>query len=498
MPQYITGVDIGTGSAKAVAIDNKGKVIAVSQFFYSSESPQPGYSEQDPGIIWHAFVKCIKEIDKKLKHVPFAVSLSSCMHSLIVVDKNNEPATNVITWADTRSEKIAEKIRHSKEAESIYKKTGTPIHSMSPLCKITWLRENEPKVFKNAFKFVSIKEFIWYRLFNEYQIDYSIASATGLFDIETHKWNDPSLRLCNISPAQLSEIVATTYTRNDIQPAAVKALGINSKTVFCIGASDGCLANIGSYATNTDTAAITIGTSGAVRIAGATPVYNFNAMIFNYILDDKTFICGGPTNNGGNVVTWFFKTFLKNDKPSEKDYKSFFKSLHAIPAGCEGLLFLPYLEGERAPVWDEKSSGVFFGIKSFHTNAHFLRAAIEGICFSLKDILEVIEKLAAPVNRLNVSGGFVHSKIWMQILSDITGKKLCLMQTEDASSIGAAMLYMKSKGIIKEYSSLPPAKNITITPNLNSHKIYEKYYSVFKNLYESLKKSMHQLHEISE
>ncbi len=497
MQQYVTGVDIGTGSVKAVTINNKGAVIAVSQFFYATESPKPGYSEQDPEIIWKSFVKCMREISRKLKHVPFAVSLSSAMHGVIVIDKKQKPVSRLITWADTRSEKIAEEIRESKEAEDLYKKTGTPIHSMSSLCKIAWLKKNEPKIFKTAFKFISIKEFIWHKLFNECQIDYSIASATGLFNIETHNWNETSLELCGISSAQLSEIVSTTYTRNDVRPSPAKLLGINTNTIFCIGASDGCLANIGSYAIDAGTAALTIGTSGAVRIANAKPVYNFGAMVFNYILDDKTFICGGPTNNGGNVVPWLFNTFLKNNKPSEKDYTSFFKSLETIPAGCEGLLFLPYLKGERAPVWDEKSSGVFFGIRSFHTNAHFLRAAIEGICYSLNTVLEIIEESTAPVKQLNVSGGFVHSKIWMQTLADITGKNICLMQSEDASSTGAALLYMKSKGIIKKYSSLQPNKKITIKPDENNHSLYEKYYKIFKNLYEPLKESMHRLHEIT-
>ncbi len=497
MLQYVTGVDIGTGSTKAVAMNNKGEVIAASQAYYSTNNPSPGYYEQDPEVIWEAFVNCIKEISKKLQHVALTVSFSSGMHSLMVIGKNNKPVTPLITWADTRSEKIAGEIRDSANAENIYKATGTPIHSMSPLCKIIWLKENEPAIFANAFKFISIKEFIWYRLFNEYQIDYSIASATGLFNIETFTWNDTSLQLCTISSAQLSKIVATDFARNDVQPESADILGIEVNTTFCIGASDGSLANIGSYAIDAGTAALTIGTSGAVRIANAKPVYNFSAMIFNYVLDDKTFICGGPTNNGGNVVAWLFKTFLKNLKPSEEDYKNFFKDIETIPAGSEGLLFLPYLDGERAPVWDEKSSGVFFGIKSFHSNAHFLRAAIEGICYSLNNVLQIVEESTSPVLQLHVSGGFVHSKIWMQILADVTGKKICLMQTEDASSIGAALLYMKSISIIKNYSSLQPANNITIEPNLNNHTLHEKYYSIFKNLYEPLKESMHQLHEIN-
>ncbi|MEP6948506.1 MAG: gluconokinase [Ginsengibacter sp.] len=497
MNQCITGVDIGTGSTKAVAINTEGKVIAASQFYYRTDSPRAGYSEQDPEIIWQAFVNCIHEIVEKIQPITIAVSFSSGMHSLLVMNNKNVAITPLITWADTRSEKIAEEIRTSADAEKIYSATGTPIHSMSPLCKIKWLKENEPEVFKDAFKFISIKEFIWYRLFNVYEVDYSIASATGLFNIENFKWNEPSLQLCGVNASLLSNIVPTDFIRKVLSPSIAAALHIAADTTFCIGASDGCLANIGSYATKPGIAALTIGTSGAVRIAGTKAVNNYSAMIFNYVLDKGTFISGGPINNGGNVLKWLFQTFLNNKNPSETDYDTFFKSIEAIPPGCQGLLFLPYLYGERAPVWDEKASGAFVGIKSYHTNAHFLRATLEGICFALKNILEIIEASTIPVSQLNVSGGFVHSKIWMQILADVSGKAVCLDQSEDASSFGAALFYMKAAHIIAEYSSIRPAINIMTEPIDKNLTVYEKCYSVFKSLYGQLKGSMHQLHDIS-
>ncbi len=210
MEQYVIGVDIGTGSAKAVAVNKNGKPVAASQTFYKTINPQPGYSEQDPEIIWNAFLECIKEITAKTNQVPLAVSLSSAMHSLLVVNNKNIAITPLITWEDTRSEKIAEDLRNSPEAKSIYTSTGTPIHSMTPLCKIKWMKENEKEIFGQAYKFISIKEFIWYRLFNEYEIDYSLASATGLFNIENFKWNKPSLEFCGINESHLSEPV-TNY-----------------------------------------------------------------------------------------------------------------------------------------------------------------------------------------------------------------------------------------------------------------------------------------------
>ena len=495
--QYIIGIDTGTGSTKAVAMDSKGTIIANSQFFYPTQNPHPGFSEQNAEMIWNAFADCIKKIISEIKHPPFSISLSSAMHSLMVMDKNNKPVTSLITWADTRSGDIAQRIRKLPEAETLYQTTGTPIHSMTPLCKIIWLKENAPEIFESAFKFISIKEFIWYQLFKVYEIDHSIASATGLFDIENLKWNDFSLKLCGINSSKLSQFVPTSFLRNNVDPSVLSLLNITSGTFFCIGASDGCTANVGSYAVEKGTAALTIGTSGAVRTTSPKPIFDFASMSFNYLLDEKTFICGGPVNNGGNVVEWLFDAILNNTKPSEKDYEDLFKIIDSIPAGSNGLIFLPYLFGERAPVWDEKSSGIFFGIKSSHTHAFFLRATLEGICYSMNQVMEIVESSAEKIVHLNVGGGFIHSKTWMQILADITGKKLAVIESEDSSAIGAALINMKSLKMIEEYDSLQPKNNLIVEPDLNNHLIYQKYYSVFENLYKPMKELMHEDYEAS-
>lgn len=494
---YIIGIDIGTGSTKAIAISSKGIIIAESQIYYNTKSPQPGYAEQDPEMIWDAFVSCTKKIIGTAKYPPASISFSSAMHGLIVVNKQNKPVSNLITWADTRSEKIAEQIQKSKEAKSIYKATGTPLHPMTPLCKIIWLRKKQHSVFKQAFKFISIKEFIWYQLFGVYEIDHSIASATGLFNIKTLQWNKASLELCQINANQLSKPVSTDFIRKNADPSILSSLSLPRETSFCIGASDGCLANLGSYAMDKGSAALTIGTSGAVRIASPKPVFNFGEMTFNYLLDDKTFICGGPVNNGGNVVQWLFEAFLNIEKPTEKGYQNLFQQIESIPVGSKGLIFLPYLYGERAPVWDGKASGVFFGIKSFHTQAYFLRAALEGICYSMNQVLQTVESSTSKIEKLIVGGGLIHSKTWMKILSDITGKKLFVFEKEDSSAVGAALLNMKAIKMIKNYSSLKPNISQIMKPDLKNNSVYDKYYSVFKSLYEPMKELMQKVYDIN-
>jgi len=495
--KYIIGIDIGTGSTKAVALDSKGTIIGNSQTFYPTQSLHPEFSEQDPEVIWQAFADCITKLIGDVKYAPLSISLSSAMHSLVVIDKNNKPISPLITWADTRSGDIAQRIRKLPEAEKLYQTTGTPIHSMTPLCKIIWLKENAPEIFTAAFKFISIKEFIWYRLFKIYQIDHSIASATGLFNIESLKWNEFSLKLCGINASQLSEIVPTNFLRKNADSSVLSLLNISAETFFCIGASDGCTANVGSYAIEKGTAALTIGTSGAVRIASPKPIFDFASMSFNYLLDEKTFICGGPVNNGGNVVDWLFEAILNNPKPSETDFEHLFKMIETVPAASEGLIFLPYIFGERAPVWDEKSTGIFFGIKSSHTNAFFLRATIEGICYSMKQVMEIVESSTNKIVQLNVGGGFIHSKTWMQILADITGKKLGVIESEDSSAIGAALINMQVLKMIEEYDSLQPKNDLVVEPDLEKHKIYEKYYAVFENLYKPMKDLMHEDYQVN-
>jgi len=268
--------------------------------------------------------------------------------------------------------------------------------------------------------------------------------------------------------------------------------------MFIIGASDGCLANLGSFTINEHEAALTIGTSGAVRVTSNSPIYNFNAMTFNYRLDENTFVCGGAVNNGGNTLQWFLQNLYGVSNPSTDDYYKFFQEVDAVKPGAEGLIFLPYLSGERAPYWDAKSCGTFFGVKTHHTKSHFSRAVIEGICYALNDVLLTLEENGQEITQLNVSGGFITSKTWMQILADITGKKLCINQKEDASAMGAAYFAFKVMGWIEAYNALVEAREIEyIESSSNNHKSYNNYFTIFRNLYPALKEFMHQLHNLN-
>jgi gluconokinase len=490
--EYVLGVDIGTGSVKAVAVNLQCQSFSDQQLYYSYSSPRPGYHEQDPEQIWNAFATSIKGIIEKIGTHPSAVSLSSAMHSLIPVDQNCRPLAPMITWADNRSADIAKRLRASKHGIAIYKATGTPLHAMSPLCKILWIRENDPDLFNQTYKFISIKEYIWYQLFNEFELDQSNASCTGLFDIELLTWHHDALELAGITAQSLSKVVATDYVKNYTATEDTILSFLQPNTPLIIGASDGCLANLGSMADKPGIAAITIGTSGAVRVASSKPLPNESSMTFSYILNKETFICGGPVNNGGIALQWW----LKNIKPelADSDYEQLFQQIACIPAGSNGLLFLPYITGERAPIWDSESCGTFFGVRLQHTQAHFSRAVLEGICYALKDVLDAVQQNSVPITQINVSGGIVRSDLWVQTLADITGKKLVIVQSEDASAIGAAFIALKSIGAISEYPTTAVEDLKTFEPEPANIAVYAANFIIYKELYADLKETMHKVY----
>ena len=493
---YVLGIDIGTGSTKGVAVTRSGMVLATAQSYYNTLHTRPDFSEQDPEVIWQAFVKTIQRITQQLQQSPAAISLSSCMHSLILVDADGTPLTANLTWADRRSAGIADALRNTPEGETIYKATGTPLHAMSPLCKLRWFQQHAHEVFKKCAKAISIKEYIWYKVFGVYEIDHSIASATGLFDVQQLQWFQPALAFCGIDKDQLSTPVSTDFIRKGMTVSIAAQLDLPAKIPFCIGASDGCLANVGSDALQPGTAAVTIGTSGAVRIATSDPVVVFPEMIFNYRLDSETFVCGGAVNNGGNVVQWLLHTFLKKASPAADDYATLFQQAAAAPPASGGLLCLPYLAGERTPLWDEKACGAFVGIRAQHGVGHFIRAGLEGVCFALYGVLKKLEAASGHIHTLHVSGGLVHAPLWMQMLADVTGKTVCLLQTEDASAVGAALLYFKTTEQLDTYPSTQKKFEKTLVPDEHNQALYSSCFPIFQGLYTALQSSMHQLHSL--
>lgn len=477
---YIIGVDIGTSSTKSIVRGMDGKILAVFQQPYATQHPQPTYSEQDPDVILASVKAGIREVVARVGAAPAAISFSSAMHSVLAVNSEGVPLTPLIIWADNRSESFALALRNTPEGELIYRQTGTPVHAMSPLCKIMWLREQQPSLFAQTALFPGIKEYIFHHFFGSYIIDHSIASATGLFDIHTLQWCEPALAAAGITAAQLPQPVPANHIIKGLHADIAAQLGIPADTPFVIGGSDGCLAQLGSGAMDEGHATLTIGTSGAVRMAGQQPLTDAQARLFTYLLTDDVYITGGATNNGGVVLQWLVRDFLQKPLSALNDLVN-----EALLTDPGRLLCLPYLLGERAPVWNSHASAAFIGIQPQHTPAHFTRAVLEGICFALYSIKTALMETAGPVRKISVSGGFTSSPGWIQLLADIFGQDMYLQQESDASALGAIILAARA---LKwpEPDDSAPVTEVVFKPDISKFEGYQEKYRRFGKLYDRL------------
>ncbi|WP_257668539.1 gluconokinase [Parapedobacter tibetensis] len=489
---YIIGVDIGTSSTKAIAFSIAGGIIGEYRVGYSLLNPQPGYVEQDPEVLFAAVIQSISHVVQVVMKTYgdgqlLGVGFSSAMHGLIAMDGQHQPLTNCITWADTRSESFATKLKSTPEGLTIYSRTGTPIHPMSPLCKLGWMREHQPAIFAAAQKFISIKEYVFLKLFGRYVVDESIASATGLFDIHELSWHIPALELVGISPSHLSEPAPITYTLAGMDETFANDMHIPRDTPIVIGGSDGCLANLGGGATHPGDAAVTIGTSGAIRTMSDLPQTDHKARTFSYVLTHELFVLGGAVNSGGVVLQWYRENFGPIATPEEEAYRMLIDEAASVPAGAAGLVFLPYLAGERAPHWNAEAKGMFFGVQLHHRKAHFTRAVIEGIVYGIYSVGKALEELAGPIKTIHANGGFARSSVWVQVLADVFNKRVLVHESVESAAKGAYLVVLKALGKISGFGDVETSVMEVFEPNPAAHQVYMENFGLFERLYDKIK-----------
>lgn len=512
MSEYILGIDIGTTSTKAVLFTSCGEMLDQHSVGYPLLSPQPETQEQDPEEIYQAVVQSVyivvqRHLEKTRSEATtslIGLSFSAAMHSLIAVNSEGEALTNSITWADRRSAAWVSKIRQQCNAYDLYARTGTPLHPMSPLVKIVWLRHEQPDLFQRVAKFISIKEYVIYKWFEQYVVDYSIANATGLFNMNNLDWDLEALTLAGITPDQLSKIVPTTHILTAMTTAAATAMGLPTDIPVVVGSSDGVLANLGVGAITPDTMAITVGTSGAVRAVVNHPQTDEKERLFCYALSKDRWVVGGATNNGGIVLRWVREhladaeantaTLLKRDP-----YDILTEIAATVPAGSDGLIFHPYLAGERSPLWDANARGSLFGLSLNHTKAHLIRSVLEGIVYNLYVISLALQESTGVAKSIQATGGFARSSLWRQTLADVFNRTVIFPESYQGSSFGAAVLGLYALGRIptldrvsgmigKAHHHEPIAKNVeryqAILP------LYRQLLEGFIPLYSSLSSEM--------
>jgi gluconokinase len=453
-PMYMIGVDIGTTSTKSVLFEESGKVVTKADEGYPLYTPASSVAEQDPDQIFSAVIHTLKRVmvqsEAKPEQIMF-VSFSSAMHSVIVVDAEGKPLTRCITWGDNRSAAWAERLKREMNGHEIYLRTGTPIHSMSPLPKLMWLRYDNEDVFQKAGKFISIKEYVFAKLFNEYVVDYSIASATGMMNLEKLDWDEEALEIAGVSRNQLSKLVPTTYALQGMKAVFAEETGLAVSTPFIVGASDGVLSNLGVNAIEPGVVAATIGTSGAIRTVVDKPVTDPKGRIFCYALTEKHWVIGGAVNNGGMLLRWARDEFAASEVETAKrlgidPYDLLMQIVAKVRPGSDGLLFHPYLTGERAPLWNSNARGSFFGLNMHHRKEHMIRAVLEGVIFNLYTVLLAMEERIGRPKKIQATGGFAHAPLWRQMMSDIFDQEVVVPESFESSCLGAVVLGLYAIG----------------------------------------------------
>ncbi|MDS3897701.1 gluconokinase [Staphylococcus hominis] len=495
--KYMIGVDIGTTSTKSVLYDEQGQFITKHNIGYPLHTPNVDVSEENPDELFDAVLMTVKHVIRESgvhKEDIKLISFSAQMHSLIALDSQHERLTESMIWADNRANQYADLINEQYEGHDIYKRTGTPIHPMSPLSKIFWMKHEQPDIYQNTAMFADIKTYIFYQLYGKYVIDHSMASATGMFNLQQLDWDQEALELLGISASQLPQLVPTTHILKGMKKRYATLMGIDENTPVVVGASDGVLSNLGVNSYKKGEVAVTIGTSGAIRTVIDKPRTDYKGRIFCYVLDEDHYVIGGPVNNGGVILRWLRDELLASEVETAKrlgvdPYDVLTKIASRVKPGADGLIFHPYLAGERAPLWNANARGSFFGLTLSHQKEHMIRAALEGVLYNLYTVyLALIEVMNETPNTIKATGGFAKSEVWRQMMADIFDTDVIVPESYESSCLGACVLGLKALGDIEDYSIIENMVGTTYAhqPNQDTVKMYQQLVTIFINLSRTL------------
>jgi gluconokinase len=359
-----------------------------------------------------------------------------------------------------------------------------------------WLKENDLEVFTEAAWFVGIKEYIFAKLFGRVVMDYSIASAMGLFNLSKLAWDKEALNIAGVTADRLPEPVPTTYRLQGLDASEATRMGISADTPFIIGASDGTLANLGVGAYEPGVFSVSVGTSGAVRTVVPMPITDPKGRLFCYALTENAWVVGGAINNGGILLRWVRDVLATQEAATAKlkgidPYVYLTGLAEQVPAGSEGLLMLPMLTGERAPHWNANARGVFFGLSLTHGKSHMIRAVLEGVVYGLYSVAAALTEMVGKGKEIRASGGFARSVFWRQIMTDVWGMPLVVPEVIESSGLGAAYLGLMAMGAEKDFSGIQAwiQTGSAHTVHIENHKIYQRLFPLYEQVYDRLRDS---------
>jgi gluconokinase len=500
----VIGLDIGTSGARAVLYNASGAELASEHVEYPLETPRPGWAEQDPDRVWTAATNALAAVARQVpagKSVA-AIGLSTIFHSLVVADRDGKAITPSIIWADLRARRQVEQLRARLDPMAVYRRTGCPLHPMYLPGKILWLREQQPDVFGGAAWFGSIKDEIVARLTGQRVVDRSVATASGLYNFVTSSWDEEILRAIGTSVEQLPRVVEPTDLAGTLLPDVARAVGLAAETPVIAGAGDGVLSTLGTGSVAPGQMTVMIGTSGAARVAVDRPVVDDQARTWCYYLAKDRWIAGAAINNGGLALQWVRENLVPG--PAAPDGEFDFETLVTIaqqaPVGSGGLIFLPFISGERAPYWNANARGILFGLATHLGPPHVARSVFEGVCYRMRSIVDALDEVAGPTTEIRATGGFTRSEVWRQMLADVLNRPMLQTDAAQASAFGAAGLALIGIGALRDLADI--AKLVHVSPgpipDAATHQIYDRIYRIYFDIYWANQKTFTQVAELQE
>lgn len=442
----IIGLDVGTTAVKVAAFEvgGSGGASAMAVKEARMEQPVTGWQVVNPATLLRAVDEAMRLCIQQVNHAHIAgISISTAMHGLIGFDDRMRGVTQLATWADSRAADLARELRGQGHAPMLLERTGTPVHSMSPLLKLMWYQRQEPEEAASVRYWGGIKELVVHHLTGEFVSEISNGSGTGLMNIHDLAWDEVALEFAGVDADQLAPLVSTTE-KLSVRPELARAWGIDPATPIVVGAADGPLGNLGTGAIVPGVAGLSLGTSGAVRLAVPGPTYDPQGRLFCYALTEDMWLLGGPSSNGGSAFDWAARTFAP-DVVAE-DPGQALEIAATAPAGAAGLVMVPYLLAERAPLWDPDIPGCFLGVRQNHRRQHFLRAALEGVCLQLGTVVDVLDEVD-HVRAVRATGGPFRAQLWRNVMAAVIGRPFFVASDAGGTALGAAALAAYGLGL---------------------------------------------------
>ena len=485
---YVLGIDLGTGSLKGSVIDVDGSLVIQKSSSYSIFSPEAGYKEQNPKDWVDAFEKVILKISKDLpdfrKRIE-AISFSGQMHSLVLLDSMGKVLRNAILWNDVRTNQECRLIEKTY-GKHILELTKNKVLEGFTLPKIFWVQRNEPEIWEKVAKILLPKDYLRYFLSGSFEMDYSDAAGTLLLDIKERRWSEKILDEFNIPKSLMPKLAESQEVIGILKKDLREKYQFEKQVLLVVGGADNPCAAIGSGVVDNNIGLCSIGTSGVILFSEKNGESDYEGKLhyFNHVIPRKYYSMG-VTLSAGKSLDWFKETFAK-----KLSYEQIFNLASQIDVGSNGLLFTPYIDGERTPYFDGRIRGSFIGIDSKHKLEHFSRSVLEGILFSLRDSLELYRHMGKKINGLVSVGGGAKNSIWLQMQADILGVPIFTMKSEQGPSVGAAILAAVGTDI---YNSIETCVDHFVkyksefVPNEERSEKYQQAYNEYKKIYRYTK-----------